>query len=59
MHHSVDAMCDGEHGAVLKRLLDGVLDQSVRLCIDGGCGLIQEDDLSDKRGWFKIKWDLI
>ncbi len=26
VHHSVDAMSDGEHGAVLEGLFDGVLD---------------------------------
>lgn len=31
VHHGVDAMCDGEHGAVVEGLFDGVLDQSVRL----------------------------
>lgn len=43
--HGVDSVGDGEHGAVPEGCLDGVLDQSVRLRIDGRRGLVQEDDL--------------
>lgn len=45
VHHSVDPVGDGEHGAVLKGLLDGGLDQSIRLGIDGRRRLIQEYNL--------------
>lgn len=45
VHHSVDPVGDGEHGAVPKGPLDGGLDQSVRLGIDGCCRLIQEYNL--------------
>lgn len=45
VHHSVDPVGDGEHGAVPKGLLDGGLDQSVRLGIDGRRRLIQEYNL--------------
>lgn len=48
VHHSVDAVSYGEHGAVVESLLDGVLDQSICLCVDGGGGFIQKNDLSDK-----------
>lgn len=44
--HGVDPVGDGEHGAVPEGLLDGGLDQSVRLGIDGRRGLVQEDNLS-------------
>lgn len=47
VHHSVDTMGDGEHGAVPEGLFDGVLDQGVSLCIDGCCCLIQKNDLLD------------
>lgn len=45
VHYSVDPVGDGEHGAVPKGLLDGGLDQSVRLGVDGCCRLIQEYNL--------------
>lgn len=45
VHHSVDPVGDGEHGAVPKGLLDGGLDQSIRLSIDGRRRLIQEYNL--------------
>lgn len=34
VHDGVDAVRDGEHGAVVEGLLDGVLDQSVGFCVD-------------------------
>lgn len=34
VHHRVNAMGDGEHGAVLERLFDGALNQRIRLCIN-------------------------
>ncbi len=49
VHHGVDTMGDGEHGAVLEGFFDGVLDQGVCLCIDGRCRLIQKNDLLDSR----------
>ena len=45
VHHSVNAVRYGEHGAVTEGLLDGVLDQTVCLCIDGGRGFVQKNDL--------------
>lgn len=47
VHHRVDTMGDGEHSAVLEGLFDGVLDETVCLCIDGRRGLIQQNDLLD------------
>lgn len=49
VHHSVDTMGDGEHGAVLEGFVNCVLDQGVCLCIDGCCCLIQKNDLVDNR----------
>lgn len=49
VHHGVDTMGDGEHGAVLEGFFDGVLDQGVGLCIDGCGGLIQKNNLLDNR----------
>lgn len=46
VRHSVDPVGDGEHGAVPEGLLDGVLDQSVRLRVDGRCRLVQENNLA-------------
>lgn len=43
--HGVDAVGDGEHGAVPEGFLDGALDQGVRLRVDGRCRLVQKDDL--------------
>lgn len=43
--HGVDAVGDGEHGAVPEGFLDGVLDQSVRLGVDGRRRLVQKDNL--------------
>lgn len=45
LQHSVDAVGDGQHGAVMEGFSYGVLDQGVCLGVNGGRGLIQKDDL--------------
>lgn len=42
---SVEAMGDGQGGAVLERRPDGLLDQGVHLSIHGCCGLVQDQHL--------------
>lgn len=49
VQHSVDTMGDGEHGALLEGFFDGVLDQSVRLCVDGCRRLVQKNNLLTNR----------
>lgn len=51
VRHGVDSVGDGEHGAVPEGFLDGVLDQSVRLCVDGRRRLVQEDNLLSGLAW--------
>uniref|UniRef100_A0A0E9TGM4 Uncharacterized protein n=1 Tax=Anguilla anguilla TaxID=7936 RepID=A0A0E9TGM4_ANGAN len=41
LQHGVDAVSDGQHGAVLESLSDCVLDQGVCLRVYGGSGFIQ------------------
>lgn len=41
----VDAVGDGEHGAVLEGLFDGSLDQHVCLCVDGCRRFVHKNDL--------------
>lgn len=43
--HGVDSVGDGEHCAAPECFLDGALDQSVRLRVDGCRGLVQKDNL--------------
>lgn len=43
--HGVEAVGDGQGGAVLKRCPDGLLDQSVRLRVHGCCRLVQNQNL--------------
>ncbi len=38
-------MRDGEHGAVGELCADGCLDEVVRFQVDGGRGLVQDEDL--------------
>ena len=39
----VDAVRDGEDGAVLELVADGLLDALVRLEVDGGGGLVEHE----------------
>lgn len=44
-------VCDGEDGLVPKPLSDGLLQQSVRLLVHAGCGLIDAQELRvEKQG---------
>jgi len=45
VHDGVEAMGDGQHGAVLKLSADGGLDEGVRLQVNRGCGLVQNQNL--------------
>ncbi|MEQ2230355.1 hypothetical protein ILYODFUR_028436 [Ilyodon furcidens] len=45
----MEAMSDGQRGAVLKRAPDGLLDQSICLSIHGCCGLIQNQHLDQNQ----------
>lgn len=45
VHDSVEAVGDGQDSTVLKLCADCGLDQSVRLQVHGGCGLVQHQDL--------------
>ncbi len=44
----VEAVSDGQGGAVLERTPDGLLDQSVRLCIHGCRSLVKDQNLRDQ-----------
>ena len=41
VHNGLEAVCDGEDGAVLELLSDGRLDEVVRFEVDGRGGLVQ------------------
>lgn len=41
----MEAVGDGQGGAVLKRRSDGLLDQSIRLRVHGCCRLVQDQNL--------------
>lgn len=43
----VEAVRNGQGGAILKRAPDGLLDQGVRLCIYGCCRFIKDQHLRD------------
>ena len=45
VHDGVEAVGDGQHGAVLKLGPDGGLDQSVGLQVHGRRGFVQDQDL--------------
>ena len=45
VHDRVEAMGDGEDGAVGKLLLDGLLDEGVSVLVDGGGRLVQHQHL--------------
>lgn len=49
VHHSVDAMCNGEHGAVMEGFFDCVLYQGVCLWINWCRRLIQKNDLLENK----------
>lgn len=45
VHDGVETMRNGEHGAILELAAYGLLNQLVRVVIDGRCGLVQDEDL--------------
>ena len=44
-HDRIETMGDGQHGQVLEVVLDGLLDELVRLEVDGRGRLVQHEDL--------------
>lgn len=44
-HHCVQTVGDDEGGAAAKRTANGLLDQTIRLSVDGRCRLIQNKNL--------------
>lgn len=44
IHDCVQPVCNGQHGAVLKLCPDGHLDEVISLQVDGGRGLVQDQD---------------
>lgn len=46
-HHGVQAMGDDEGGAAAKCTANGLLDETIRLGVDGCCRLVQDEDLKE------------
>lgn len=44
IHDCVQPVCNGQHGAILKLCPDGHLDEVISLQVDGGRGLVQDQD---------------
>ena len=45
-HHCIEAMGDDQRGAAAERLMDGVLNQPVCLCVNGCHRLVQQQVLA-------------
>ena len=48
-HHGVEAVGDDQRGAAVERAADRLLDQPVRLAVDGSGGLVQQQDLWEQQ----------